>query len=113
MHELSITQSMLNLVVEQAKELQVERVSKISIVIGEMSSIVADCVCFYFDFLSKDTIAQDAELAFEHIPIQVRCRNCHAVFKPADFDWSCPNCHECGIEVVAGRECYIESIEVE
>ena len=113
MHELSITQSMLNLALERGENLQIERISKINIVLGEMSGVVADCVCFYFDFLSKDTIAQGAELAFKHIPIQVRCRNCQATFTPAEFNWSCPHCHKSGIEVVAGRECYIESMEVE
>jgi len=40
MHELAITQNMLDLVLEQAKKIGAERVGKINLVIGEMSGIV-------------------------------------------------------------------------
>jgi Zn finger protein HypA/HybF involved in hydrogenase expression len=43
----------------------------------------------------------------------VRCQKCEEVFSPAEGDWSCPKCKETGIEIISGRECYMESIEVE
>lgn len=113
MHEFSITESMLSLALEKAGEAKASRITRINLVVGELSGVVSECVQFYFDFLSKKTIASGAELAFEMKPTQVRCRKCDAVFTPSDHDWSCPECHEAGIEIVSGRECYMESIEVE
>jgi len=113
MHELAITQSMLDLVLEEAKKAGAERVGKINLVIGEMSGIVDQCVEFYFEFLSKDTIAKEAILSFKKIPTQARCRNCGELFIPKEFDWSCPNCQNSQMEIVAGNELYIESLEVE
>ena len=113
MHELSVTQSMLDLVLEEAKKSQAQRIRKINLVLGEMSGIVDECVDFYFDFLSKDTIASGATLSFRTVPMRVRCRNCGEVFTPKEFDWACPKCQESGAEVIAGNELYIESIEVE
>ena len=113
MHEFSITQSMLSLALEKANEAKASKITKINLVLGELSGIVDECVQFYFDFLSKDTIAAGASLFFERTPTKLRCRNCEVIFHPENHDWSCPDCHEAGVEIISGRECYMESIEVE
>jgi hydrogenase nickel incorporation protein HypA/HybF len=112
MHELGVTQSIISIALKQAEEAQASKIAKISVVIGELSGFVPDCIEFYFDFLSKDTIAQGATLHFESVPAQVRCRNCHTTFCPQDT-WDCPKCHSMNVEIVGGRELYMESIEVE
>ena len=92
MHELSITQEILNITLEKAKEAQATKIKEINLVIGEMSGIVDDCIQFYFDFLSKDSIASGASLSFKRIPMQVRCRQCQFSFSPDDLQWVCPQC---------------------
>ena len=113
MHEFSITEGILSITLEKANAVQAKRVAKINLTIGELSGIVSDCVQFYFDFLSKDTIAAEASLCFNQPPIKVKCRNCATTFSPSNLDWACPNCQEQQIEIISGRECYVESIEVE
>jgi len=113
MHELSVTQGMLDIVMEKATEAQAKRVTGINLVVGELSSIVDDCVQFYFDFLSEGSIASGATLSFTRIPMKVRCRNCGLSFTPDKSSWSCPHCGEWNVEVIAGYEFYIDSIEVE
>ena len=113
MHELSITQSMLDLVLEQAEKAGAKEVGKINLVIGEMTGVVEQCVQFYFDFLSKGTPAEGAALSFKVIPTTARCQNCHENFELKEFDWTCPYCQGNNIEIVAGKELFVESIEVE
>ncbi len=113
MHELSITQSILSIALEQAKAVQASKITKISLTIGELAGIVDECVQFYFDLLSKDTIAVGVSLSFDRPPTKLRCRNCATTFSPDDLDWACPNCQEQKIEIVSGRECYVSSIEVD
>lgn len=113
MHEYSVTESLLSLALEKAGAAKASRIKRINLVMGELSGIVSECIQFYFDFISKDTIASGAELVFEVRPTRLKCRRCATVFTPRDHDWSCPDCHEAGIEIVSGRECYMESIEVE
>ena len=113
MHELSITQSILSIVLEKAKVAQANKIIKINLTIGELSGIVDDCVQFYFDIISKDTIAAKASLSFQQPSTRLRCRNCAATFSPNNLDWACPNCQEQKIEIISGRECHVESIEVE
>ncbi len=68
MHELSITQSILSLTLEQAKKVNANKITKINLTIGELTGIVEECVHFYFELLSKDTIAAEASLSFDKPP---------------------------------------------
>ena len=113
MHEISITEGILKLALEKATEAEATKITSINLVIGELSGIVGDCVQFYFDILAKDTIAEGAGLVFEQRPVQARCQACSTVYEPKEDDWSCPACGKTAVDVVSGRECYMESLEVE
>ena len=113
MHELAITQNILDLALDEAKAVQANRISKINLVVGELSGVVSDSVEFYFDFMRKDGLAADATLEFTMVPAQLKCRDCQTEFNPQDSLWICPDCKSINIDVLAGRDCYIESIEVE
>ena len=113
MHEMAITQSMVNLVLEEAGKSNARKVKSINLVLGELSGVVGDCVEFYFSLMSKDTIAEGATIHFNTVPTQAKCRQCARVFEVKDSDWVCPECHSVSIELVAGNELFVESIEVE
>ena len=113
MHEFGITESILSIALDKAKEVEASKIRQINLVVGELAGFVPDCIQFYFDFLSKGTIAEETALHFESRPLQLRCRNCAAVFQPQDTLWSCPECQSRSVEVTGGRELYIESLEIE
>ncbi len=113
MHELAITQSMFDLVLEQAKKAGAKKVGKINLVIGEMTGVVGDCVQFYFDFISQGTLAEGAALSFVMVPPKARCQGCDKLFELKEFDWTCPHCGSNHWQIVAGKELFVESIEVE
>ena len=114
MHELSVTQSILDITLRHAKQARAKRVLAINLVIGELTGFVDDSIQFYFDFLSRDTPAQGAQLVFERIEPNVRCYACGALYTPPDSRlWSCPQCEALGGEVIAGKEFSIASIEIE
>ena len=113
MHEQSIVESLLALALENAEKAKASKILRIYVVVGELSGVVKEAVDFYFSFLSRDTIAAQASLFFMYIPAQLRCRNCNTVFSPENFNFHCPNCKEQQIEIIGGRELYIDSMEVE
>ena len=113
MHELAITEDILRIAVEHAERAHARQVTDINIVIGELSSVVDDSVQFYFDFSSPGTIANGAKLHFQRVPARLRCRQCSQEFGPDGTDWHCPHCQSLGGDIIAGREFYVESIEVE
>ena len=113
MHELAITQSMLDLVLQEAEKAGAKEVGKINLAIGEMTGVVDEYVQFCFDFLSKGTIAEQAHLSFKMVPATARCRGCDKTFEFKEYDWACPYCQGNSMEVIAGKELFVESIEVE
>ena len=113
MHELSITQSMFELVLEQAEKAGAKKVVNINLVIGEMTGVVGDSVRFYLDFLSKGTVAENAELHIRMVPAKAKCRQCGHEFELPEYEWTCPECKADGLEVTGGTELFLESIEVE
>ena len=113
MHEFAITQSMLELVQEHAQQAGASRIGRINLVIGELSGFVAECMQFYFDDLSKGTMAESAELTFKSVPTTGRCRDCGREFQMEELDWMCPFCQGGNIQLIGGNELFVESIEVD
>ena len=112
MHELAVTEDILRIVREHAEANHASKVTHIYLVIGELSSFVDDSIQFYFDVLTPGTIAEGAELHFQRIKTRFRCRSCGQEFEPQERDWICPNCHALGGDVIAGKEFFVESIEI-
>jgi hydrogenase nickel insertion protein HypA len=82
MHEMSVTQAMLDLALEHAKG---QRITDIHLRLGRLSGIVPESVEFYFEYLSKDTLAEGARLHFETAPLEMTCMDCG---RQADLsDW--------------------------
>ena len=73
MHEMPVTQSLLNMILERA---QGRRVTDVYLQVGRMSSIVPDSVEVFFDYLSRDTLAEGAQLHFEILPLEMTCLDC-------------------------------------
>jgi hydrogenase nickel incorporation protein HypA/HybF len=113
MHELGITESILQIALEHAEKAGAKQVRRIHLVVGELSSIADESVQFYFDFFSKDTAAEGAQLVFQKLAARFRCPSCGQEFGSQDGDWTCPRCQAPGHKILAGREFYMESIEVE
>ena len=113
-HELSVTQSILDIAQRHAEQAGARRITAINLVIGELTGFVDDSIQFYFDFVSKGTLAQGAQLNFERIAARVLCHACGAEYAPPNSRlWACPECDELGSEIIAGREFSIASIEIE
>ncbi len=113
MHELGITENILSIVLSHAKEEGANRISKVTLKFGEMTQIVDESIRFHFDILSKDTIAEEAELVIERIPIRVRCSKCGETKEASDYNFICPSCGNICVEFVSGKEMFVDAIETE
>jgi hydrogenase nickel incorporation protein HypA/HybF len=113
MHELSVTESILEIALRHSQQAGATRVTNLYLVIGQLSSIVDDSVQFYWDIIAKDTLAEGACLHFQRVPAEFLCLDCNHRFIPGDEILACPNCQSVRIKVKAGDEFLLESIDVE
>lgn len=111
-HELPITQSVLEIALRHAQQAGAQRILRITMRVGELSGIVPDSIQFYFDFVSRETMAEGAKLVFNRLPGRFRCRDCNAEYEASRDDWLCPRCQGVQVDVLGGREFEVESIEV-
>ena len=110
MHELSVTQSVLDIAVKNAG---MRKIKQINLVIGQFSSIVDDSIQFYWDIISKDTPAEGSVLHFERIPGEMTCQACGYVFRPTGEAFNCPTCTSPFVKITKGEEFQVYSIYVE
>ena len=113
MHELSVTESLLEIALRHAEGAGAQRIVRLNLVIGELSSIVDDSVQFYWDIVSRDTIAEGAELHFERVPATLRCLGCEHTFPLNGRDYTCPACGGKKVAAAGGDDFRLESIEVD
>jgi hydrogenase nickel incorporation protein HypA/HybF len=113
MHEQSIVASIMSLALENAKKADARKIISINLVVGDYTGVVEDAVNFYFGFLSQNTIAAGAKINYTHVAGQLRCRDCDILFPLQKRNYQCPKCEGKRVEIVGGRELYIENMEVE
>jgi hydrogenase nickel incorporation protein HypA/HybF len=113
MHELAVTENLLNLALRHAEQASARRVTDLHLVIGELATIVGDSVQFYWDLISKGTLCEGASLHFQRIAAELRCLDCGTQYKLDGTLSECPVCASARVRVVAGDEFRLEAIEVE
>lgn len=114
MHELPVTQAVLDTALNAAQQAGATRIVAIDLVIGELSGIVDDSVQFYFDILSQGTGAAGAVLRFRRQPAQARCLDCdHSYNAAPPLASFCPECGSLRLQVTGGRQFFLESIEID
>jgi len=111
MHELPVAQNILKIALRHADNAQ--RITRINLVIGDLSSIVGESVKFYWDLICKETLAEGSELQFDRIKTRFYCNDCGHEFEPINREFKCPECGSFQAKVIAGKEFRVESIEVE
>lgn len=112
MHELSVTESILDIACRHAVQAGAVSVTDIYIVMGRLSSIVDDSVQFYWEMISKDTLCANSRLHFERVPAELQCLDCARTYPMGAELAPCPHCQSARIKVIKGDEFRLDSIEI-
>ncbi|MEW6716518.1 MAG: hydrogenase maturation nickel metallochaperone HypA [Chloroflexota bacterium] len=113
MHELSVTENILEIALRHANNNGGKRIKNLYLVIGQLSTIVDESVQFYWDIISKETIAEGARLHFNRIPAEMLCLDCNQRYNPPAGQLACPSCGGAHVQVTAGDEFQLEAIDIE
>ena len=108
MHELAITQSLVDAVAER---LPGQRVTCVRLEIGALSGVVADSIRFCFDLVTEGTSLEGATLEITEPRASCECRACALVFEPDGPIVLCP-CGSAEVAVLSGQDLRIKSVQV-
>ncbi len=114
MHEFAICEQLVATVLEElARMTPPKRLTCVRIAVGGMQQVVPESMEMAFDVLTQDTPAEGAKLEMRRTPVVLDCRKCgwHGEAKPNLI--RCGGCSSGDVQVVSGKELYLESLEVE
>jgi hydrogenase nickel incorporation protein HypA/HybF len=115
MHELQVTERILEVALEHASRHEVSRIVAVHLRVGELSDLEDEWLQHYFDYLSRGTLAENAQLKIERSPIVLDCEACDCSFevdRERVWDVACPECGESRCRLVSGREYVVKNMEV-
>ncbi len=113
MHEMSLCESVLQILEDNAKSQGFSRVLKIWLEIGELSGVEPEAMRFSFEVIRRGTLADQASLEIIHVPGEAWCMPCGKnVPVKQRFD-ACPECGSYQLQVNGGDEMKIKELEVE
>lgn len=113
MHELGIVLNVIDRVEEIAKENKVKKVTKLTLEIGEVSSIVPSYFSDCFEWAKKKTdYMKDTELEMIILEGLSYCRDCKKTYLTTEYAKKCPHCGSDDTYLVTGDEMRIKDIEV-
>ena len=106
MHELSITQSVVEAVTERTGSAAVVLVR---LRVGRLSGVVPDAIRFCFELVAAGTPLEGAVLEIDRPEGRGCCRTCGAQFTLRDPVLLC-DCGSADVEVLSGRELAVASV---
>jgi len=113
MHEVSVAESLLKIVLEQGRAHNCTRIEKIILKIGRASGVVSEALVFAFDVLKADTAAKDAVIEVIDVPVSGRCNSCGSDFSVQEkYLLACPCCGSLSFVITSGKELELSELEV-
>ena len=112
MHELSIAQSILEIVESSVPEDHAPDVRAVRVRVGRLAGVVADSLEFCFGAIVAGTSLRDATLSIEVVPAVLECQDCSNRFTVEDFAFLCPSCSSTRVSLISGTDLEVSTIEL-
>ena len=113
MHELAICQSLIDQVEGIALEHNAQSVTAIVIGMGALSGVESQLLKNAYPVASAGTIAEEAELVIEHLPIKVKCTQCGSESDALPNKLICKQCGDWRTTLLSGDEMMLLKVELE
>lgn len=113
MHEMSLTESILDVLQEEARRQGFERVRRIWLEIGALGHVEPEAMIFCFDAVARGTLAEGATLEFVRVEARGRCEDCGRRTPLAERFGACAHCGSRRVRMTSGDELRVKELEVE
>ncbi len=115
MHELSVVQSVIDIIKKELEQHPPCTVKTVTLQCGSLSGVVVDSLNFAWEALSPNTFLENSKLEVNIVALKVACAECKFEFEPKNqYTMNCPECDTSfGHTILNGKELNIENIEVD
>ncbi len=113
MHELSICQSMLEIVDKTMAQHPGARLQRIYLDVGRGSTVEPSLLSEAYVVATTGSKYEGSELVVNEIPLIGRCRSCGNEFEYKEIALGCPKCESIDVEIASGMELNIRELEIE
>lgn len=112
MHEMSLAQSVVQIVEETARRNSGTRVSSVTLEIGQLAGVEIEALRFCFGAASRESVADGAELVIESPGGRAWCMPCGETVSVSGLGEPCPRCGSFQLQVTGGNELRVREIEI-
>ncbi len=112
MHEMSLCESIRQIIEEQAESQPFTRVARVALDVGAFSGVEVEALRFGFDVVMKGSVAEDAQLEIHYQKGQGWCLPCAREVEIAQRYDACPHCGSYQLQVTGGENLNIRELEV-
>lgn len=113
MHEMSLCESVLQILEDNARSQGFHRVKTVWLEVGGLSGVEIEAMRFSFGAVTRGTLADSAKLEIIEVQGGAWCMPCaKTVPLKQRFD-ACPDCGSYQLQVTGGEEMKIKELEVE
>ncbi|MGA8147047.1 MAG: hydrogenase maturation nickel metallochaperone HypA [Gallionellaceae bacterium] len=113
MHEMSLAESVLRIIEDEAQVRKFRRVRSVTLEIGKLAAVEPDAMRFAFAAVMRDTLAQDARLELVETAGQGCCADCGATVRMDEALALCAQCGSGRVHVTGGDRMRVLELEVE
>jgi hydrogenase nickel incorporation protein HypA/HybF len=114
MHEYGICQNIVTIACEELKKIEQQnvRLLKMRVKVGKLHALVNENLKMAYSILTKDTALEGSELELIIIPVEAECKECGYRNRIKENLFVCSRCDSGSLEIIKGKELYIENLEV-
>lgn len=112
MHEMSIAQSIVDLVEEQARNHHSPAVEELELEIGRLAGVELHTLDFALESAVKGSMLEQARIVRHIIDGEGRCADCGLTFPMEALFTACPACGSFCVKIIKGKELRVKSIVV-
>lgn len=113
MHEMSLAESVLQIIEDTARAQQFKQVRSVVLEIGALAGVEPEAMRFCFDAVTRGTMAEGAQLDIVETAGRGWCLDCEKTVPLAEQFALCPECGGGRVQITGGSEMRVKELEVE
>ena len=113
MHEIALCESVIEIIEEEAKRQAFSQVRTVWLELGSLSHAEPDAIRFGFAVVSRNTLAEGAQLEILAVPGAAWCMHCAKTVAISQRYDRCPDCGGYQLHITAGTDMRLKEMEVD